>query len=123
MKVYFDGGCVPNPGVMSACVVIDGGKTYYSLDFARGTNNIAEWTALTWACEICTEHELKDVTLIGDSKLVVMQADDQWKIKHAEFIPYKQKFDLFRATMSNLQIKHVLRAHNLAGHYLESVGR
>jgi ribonuclease HI len=123
MKVYFDGGCVPNPGAMSVCVVFETGKTFSEIDFAQGTNNIAEWGAMLWACELCISNNQKDVRLIGDSMLVVMQATEKWKIKHKDFLPFKAEFDAKKKLFTKLELVHVKREHNLAGHYLESVGR
>jgi ribonuclease HI len=123
MKIYFDGGCIPNPGKVSVCVVFEDGETFSKLDFAQGTNNQAEWTAMLWACELALSKGVKDVTLIGDSKLVVMQAGGEWKIKNEAFLPFKAEFDRMKVLFASLQLAHVKRDFNLAGHYLESVNR
>jgi ribonuclease HI len=123
MNVYFDGGAVLNPGLISICVVFEGGKTFSKLDFDQGTNNQAEWSAMLWGCELALSNGIKDVVLIGDSKLVVMQASGEWMIKHKAFVPFKAEFDRMRALFDSLRLVHVKRHLNLAGHYLESVNR
>ena len=128
MKVYFDGGCVPNPGKMSVCAVFEkydgheNGRTYSNIGVGQGTNNIAEWTALIWACQLAVDNGIKDISLIGDSKLVVMQANGLWKIKHKDFLPFKEEYDLLIKSFNSVSLTHVLREHNLAGHYLEDHG-
>lgn len=121
--LYFDGGCKPNPGQMSCGVVIvrpDGGRTISEItDLGHGTNNIAEWSGLIHAIQVCKDRGFTDVEIKGDSKLVIMQAGGQWRVKdetlkilHAE---YKVMSDGL-----NIKLTHVLRSFNLAGIYLES---
>jgi ribonuclease HI len=122
-KIYFDGGCSPNPGKMSCAVVIvypDGSKSHSEIkDLGQGTNNIAEWSGFIHALQLCHELSITDADIIGDSKLVVMQANGLWRVKdptlqilHAEAKEMRQGL--------TLKINHVLRAYNLAGTYLES---
>ena len=119
IDIYFDGGSVPNPGKMSCCVVI-GKKIYQEIAFADGTNNLAEWTAHLWACEIAIKNHHKDVTFYGDSNLVIMQALGKWKVKNKDFIPFKQNFDEMKKEFTSVKLIHVKRDFNLAGHVLEN---
>ena len=120
MKIYFDGGCKPNPGLCECGVVIAGPPIErFRQIIGMGTNNIAEYTAFLWAVEIALQRGFHDVEIIGDSMLVVMQANGQWKVKSDDLKPFKNEFDKLRKKFINLKVVHVRREFNLAGHYLE----
>lgn len=121
MLVYFDGGCAPNPGKMSACVVICppvGKPQIHTLtDLGHGTNNIAEWSALVLAVTLL--HDIKEqLTILGDSQLVVNQANGVWRIKDTNLQVFWREYYKYAKDM-NLEVKYVPRERNLAGRYLE----
>ncbi len=118
MKVYFDGGCKPNPGKMEVGVVFDGVSQHHD-DYGHGTNNQAEWLALIWAMGLAEERGLRDITLIGDSKLVIMQASGLWKCKQPELQVFLTEFEKRKKDFQILELVHVRRHLNLAGIYLE----
>lgn len=122
MEIYFDGGCAPNPGKMSSCiVVVEAGKetqAHTIKDLGQGTNNVAEWSALIWAVVWAQANGHKKVTLIGDSLLVVNQAQGLWKINNQLLAGMSKQFQEVSQGMV-LELRHVLRDSNLAGIYLE----
>jgi len=73
-KVFFDGGCLPNPGRMEAAVVIRGAEYIFD-DLGTGTSSDAEWLALLRALELSQSLGLTDVELIGDALPVIRQAN------------------------------------------------
>lgn len=114
VKLWFDGGCRPNPGPMETAVVLRG-----IADIRRGLgdggNEQAEWLALFHALEIAAIHALRDIILIGDSLSVIRQASgaQRGEAHHIErFRAQAQGFDRVR-------LRHVGRSHNLAGAALE----
>ena len=80
MKVYFDGGCRPNPGVIEAAVVARG-VAYYRDDLGTGDNSDAEWCALIFAAQIAEQLGAHDVIFVGDSVLVINQAKGMQKCR------------------------------------------
>lgn len=121
MKLYFDGGCQPNPGMMEAAIVSDCGTiTIHHEKLGHGTNNEAEWISMIMAVTEVADRDLKGVTILGDSMLVVNQSQGTWKCNHAHLRKY---LDAFKEIASGLDIKvqHVRRNHNLAGIYIEEV--
>ena len=122
VKIYFDGGCNPNPGMMETCYVIKTPTGLYDVHANRGigmgTNNIAEWTALLEAMRHCHKAGIIGPSIVGDSMLVVMQAQGLWKIKKVEFKPFKQEFDQLAATVLP-KLGHIRRDDNKAGNFLE----
>lgn len=120
MKVYFDGGCKPNPGVMEVGVVFDNGPSHHS-KLSYGTNNQAEWLALLWAMALAFEKGLREVEFIGDSKLVINQASGAWKCNKPELQKFLEDFKVRRKDFDRVRLTHVLRDRNLAGQYLETL--
>jgi ribonuclease HI len=123
MEIYFDGGCSPNPGKMSACIVIchleKKAEALTMKNLGQGTNNIAEWSALIWAVVWAKDNGLEKCVVIGDSKLAIMQAQGAWKINNKMLAGLFEEFKQLSQGIE-LEFRHVLRDSNLAGIYLES---
>jgi ribonuclease HI len=121
MKIYFDGGCRPNPGQMSTAIVLvrDSGKPLVKIsrDIGKGTNNIAEWMALVWAADFMKDQGIKTYEIYGDSNLIINQALGKYKTSD-QFLGFKNKF-LELTEGCNVTLIHVYRANNPAGHALE----
>ena len=120
VKVYFDGGCKPNPGMMEIGVVIEDGPSFHK-KLWYGTNNQAEWLALLWAMGLAASRELAEVEFIGDSKLVISQASGSWKCNKPELRDYLKDFNVRKKEFTRVHLTHVLRDSNLAGIYLETL--
>ena len=122
MKIYFDGGCSPNPGKMSSCIVIcrDGEKAqaFTMKDLGQGTNNVAEWSGLVWAVQWAKDNGIQKAVILGDSKLVIQQALGLWKINNQLLADLFKQFKEISEGL-DLELRHVLRDSNLAGIYLE----
>lgn len=122
MEIYFDGGCSPNPGQMSSCIVVvePGKKTqaFTMKNLGYGTNNVAEWSGLIWAVQWAKDNGVKKCVLIGDSKLAIMQASGAWKINNQLLADLFKQFKEVSEGL-DLELRHVLRDSNLAGIYLE----
>lgn len=74
LKIYWDGGCRPNPGQMEAAVVVRGVVHLFD-DLGVGSRHDAEWLALIRALEIAQAQGLAGVELIGDAIDVIGQAN------------------------------------------------
>ena len=114
LKIYFDGGCQPNPGKMEVAVVARG-LTYYLGDIGFGTNNDAEWLALIHALHVAGSLGIADFILIGDSALVVNQANGTAKCRSAALQRHLTLFNSLKSDQDQVRIRRVGRAQNLAG--------
>ena len=91
--VQFDGSCNPNPGGRTrfGCVVYkDGVEVATRSGFISpiGTNNEAEWIALINAIELCDELKIEHAIIQGDSKLVIFQIQDIWRVKSKNLVNF-----------------------------------
>lgn len=118
LKLWFDGGCRPNPGVMETAVVARG-QTYLRADLGMGDNNDAEWLALLQALAIARQLGAEDVTLLGDSALVVNQARGVARCRDDRFRQALATFQSLAASFARVQVRRIGRAQNLAGIALE----
>ncbi|WP_077512139.1 RNase H family protein [Sphingomonas sp. LM7] len=110
MKIYFDGGCRPNPGTMEVAVVA-AGQTTILRDLGQGTSSDAEWLALIHALTIALTLGT-DFVLLGDSADIIGKANGAVKCRDAGRVYLKR----FRALAgSPARVRYIKRSQNLAG--------
>jgi len=110
VKIWFDGGCRPNPGAIEIAVVIRG-STRIERDLGSGDNEDAEWLALLRALALAKAEEVGDVILIGDALSVIRQAKGEQRGRQ----PWIDRFHEARRGFNRLRLRHVRRHQNLAG--------
>ena len=112
-KVYFDGGCRPNPGAIETAVVALG-ILHHRTAAGHGSSELAEWTALLDAVDVARALGIRDLLLLGDSAGVVDQANgkagrgDGAAACRARFLDQLGHFERVR-------VRHIKRSQNLAG--------
>ena len=114
LKVFFDGGCRPNPGPIEVAVVARG-VSYYFGDLGQGTNTDAEWLALIKALEVAQELGEADFVLIGDARVVIDQANGLNKCRGPALLEHRAQFAALAAICPPKRIRWIARAQNLAG--------
>jgi ribonuclease HI len=113
IKIYFDGGCRPNPGTMEIAVVT-GGVAEVERDAGQGSSMDAEWLALIAALRLARARGLDDVVLLGDAAAVVAQANGAVTVRGDA----AQHLAAFRALVGAgraPRVRYIKRAQNLAG--------
>lgn len=119
LKIYFDGGCRPNPGPIEVAVVVRG-QIYYFDDLGSGTNTEAEWTALVKAAELARDLGTGPVELIGDSRGVIAQANGQAKYRGDCVQELRAAYLAIVASLPAWRLRWSPRSQNLAGIALEA---
>lgn len=113
VKVFFDGGCRPNPGRIEAAVVVRG-VAHVSDDLGIGSNSDAEWLALIRALEVAHAQGLGEVDLIGDAVEVIGHADRA--LRGGEPANHHAvRFVELAAKGPPVRVRWIRRAQNLAG--------
>lgn len=113
LKLYFDGGCRPNPGMMETAVAARG-KVWHRAAIGHGTNDQAEWQALLDALDVANELGASDIVLLGDSALVVAQATGTLTPRAAFAAVYACYLER-SAAFTRVRIRRIRRTQNLAG--------
>lgn len=112
--VWFDGACLGNPGPMGAGAVVEAGgeRKELSRGMGRGTNNEAEYHGLLLALRHALAAGANEVTVRGDSQLVLRQVEGRYAVRapglqplHAEAVALLKRF-------RTVQIEWVPRADN-----------
>lgn len=114
--IEFDGASKGNPGQAGAGVVlraVDGNiicKIRQGLGIS--SNNVAEYRAAILGLKKALEMGYKDILVQGDSKLVCMQIQGLWKVRHPTMFGLHSEAKKLKEKFSSFQIKHVLRDLN-----------
>lgn len=114
LKIFFDGGCRPNPGAMEIAVVVRG-AVHLDTDLGEGASMDAEWLALLAAARRASDLGLSrdGYVLLGDAVAVIAQANGAQ--------PCRGNGTAYRATLLALgegripPIRYIKRTQNLAG--------
>lgn len=113
LKIYFDGGARPNPGKIEAAVVARGRLLHFA-NLGEGTNNDAEWLALLKALDVALAISATDIVLLGDSRLVVGQANSMARpgpaLRH-----HHAAYAVLVPCFTRVRVKYLRRTQNLAG--------
>ena len=113
LKVFFDGGCRPNPGRIEVAVLISGVSHLFD-DLGWGTSNDAEWLALICALELAHTLDLGQFELIGDALDVIQQANAV--LQRGQPVPGHTTAFLHLVVKSPpARIRWIKREQNLAG--------
>lgn len=114
LKIFFDGGCRPNPGKMEAAVVA-GGVSYHFDDLGAGSSSDAEWLALGLALQVGQSLGERDFDLIGDCADVIAQANGLSRCRTEAAAGYRARFRESAASNPPRRIAWIKRTQNLAG--------
>ena len=83
-KVYVDGGIRYSDTNVMVGIMIKKGRTIikkYAICLGfTGTNNIAEYSAILVGLGECKRNKLDDIIVYSDSKLVINQLNNKWKV-------------------------------------------
>lgn len=113
-KLFFDGGSRPNPGPIE-CAVVRKGVAHYLHDLGAGTNSDAEWLAAIHALEVGARNGDRDITLFGDSTLVVTQANGTARCRSEALEVHRARFAELALGFDRVRIRYIGRTQNLAG--------
>ena len=114
LKIYFDGGCRPNPGVMEVAVVMRG-ATHFFDNLGCGTSSDAEWVALRLALRLAQSLGEPDFDLIGDSLEVIQQASGSSRCHSIAAADHRAKYEECAASGRPRRLIWTPRQQNLAG--------
>lgn len=112
--IHTDGACFGNPGPMGIGIAIyKNGKLIKSLSeyIGKGTNNIAEYTAVLKAIEIAKQMNENGIEIRSDSELLIRQMNREYKVKMPHLKELKRKIDSLAKDMK-IKFKWVPREEN-----------
>ena len=126
ITAYFDGGARSNPGPAGYGVYIvdDAGTVLAELSGSLGiaTNNIAEYNGLIAALQWAIDHDVKALTIKGDSLLIIEQMRGNYKVKNEGLKPLHMKARMLVMQIGNVKFEQVRREFNKEADRLSNVG-
>lgn len=112
----FDGSSKGNPGKAGAGAVLraEDGSVICVLREGVGTatNNVAEYRAVILGLKYALEKGCRSIRVRGDSKLVCMQVQGLWKVRHKKMSELFQVVNKLKQNFHSFEISHVLRGLN-----------
>lgn len=123
---YFDGGARGNPGSAGygVHIVDDQGNVLSEQHGSLGTatNNVAEYRGLIAALQWAVEHDLKSLTVRGDSQLIVEQMRGNYKVKNEGLKPLYLQARMLVMQIGDVRFEHVRREQNRDADRLSNLG-
>jgi ribonuclease HI len=111
LKIYFDGGCRPNPGEMQVAAVARG-VVHHLADLGHGSSEQAEWLALLHGLRVAEMIGERDIILLGDAAGVIAQAKGDAKCRDPSSL---DQFQQQSAAFERVRLRFIRRNQNLAG--------
>uniref|UniRef100_A0A5B7B4I0 RNase H type-1 domain-containing protein n=1 Tax=Davidia involucrata TaxID=16924 RepID=A0A5B7B4I0_DAVIN len=112
----FDGASKGNPGQAGAGAVLRAGDGSLICRLREGlgkaTNNVAEYRAMILGLRYALKKGFTSIRVLGDSKLVCMQIQGLWKVKHQNMSELYEEAKKLKDKFISFQISHVLRDLN-----------
>lgn len=116
VHAHCDGGARGNPGPagFGAVLVDDKGETLAELSEFLGvrTNNYAEYAGLLASLQWTLDHGYRRLSVISDSKLMVMQIQGKFQVKSPDLRPLWAEARRRISQLSHFEIGHALRHKN-----------
>ena len=113
LKLFFDGGCRPNPGEMETAVFVRG-RAYLRHKIGYGNSMDAEWLALIEALRMARALGTANVVILGDAVAVVGQANGTVKCRGTN-MQHLENFHALLGGATPPRIRYIKRNQNLAG--------
>jgi ribonuclease HI len=123
---YFDGGARGNPGPAGygVHIVDDQGNVLSEQHGSLGvaTNNVAEYRGVIAALQWAVEHEVRSLTVRGDSQLIVEQLRGNYKVKNEGLKPLYLQARMLVMQIGDVRFEHVPRELNKDADRLSNLG-
>lgn len=115
-EMYFDGCSKGNPGAGGAGAVIYADKEEISAQCvyvgSRVTNNYSEYTGIKIGLERAQELGIKNLTVYGDSLLVIKQMAGLYAVKSPNLLEIYGICKTLASTFESIEFIHVYRDKN-----------
>lgn len=124
--LFFDGCSKGNPGKAAAGAVIYRNQIeiYAQSGFVgmNATNNVAEYHGLLMGLQKATALNIKNITVKGDSMLIIKQLKGEFKVKSPAMIPLFEMAQAFIQKIDVVKYEHVYREYNKRADALANAG-
>jgi len=113
-KLYFDRATNSTGNGKGAVLVSSKGQKIpvsVKLNFDC-TNNVTEYEACIVGLQVTLEFGAYDLTVFGDSLLIISQIEGKWQAQDTKLISYQKCFNHLIPKFQNITFAYLPRAHN-----------
>jgi ribonuclease HI len=125
-SLYFDGCSKGNPGKAGAGAVLylGGDEIWAKAMFVgnKSTNNVAEYTGLLIGMNEAISQNIRELSVYGDSMLVIKQMRGEYKVTSSAMKPLFDKAKLLEKSFAKISYAHVYRDKNTRADELSNQG-
>ncbi|XP_019257763.1 PREDICTED: uncharacterized protein LOC109235977 [Nicotiana attenuata] len=75
-------------------------------------NNTAEYEACIMGMNMEIDQDVEEQLIMGDSDLIIRQAQREWETQDVKLIPYKQHVEDLRKRFKSIEFRYIPRCHN-----------
>lgn len=95
-------------------VLVEKGKKIKEISkhLGKGTNNIAEWSALIEGLKMALAHGCRELEVRGDSQLIIRQITGRYSVKSENLIPLYEEAKRLSSNFEKIRFKWVKREDN-----------
>ncbi|XP_075103421.1 uncharacterized protein LOC142178007 [Nicotiana tabacum] len=113
-KIFFDGAVKAKGVGIGAIPISPTGQHYPSIARLRFfcTNNTAEYEACIMGMNMADDLDVEELLIMGDSDLIIRQAQGEWEIRDIKLIPYMQHVKDLSKRLKFVEFKYIPRVHN-----------
>jgi len=114
--MFFDGSSKGNPGISGAgaCICENEEEIWFQTMFVgdHETNNVAEYSGLILGLQEAVRRNIKEITVKGDSELVIKQMRGEYKVKSSHLRELYNKALKLSQTFDKITFIHIFREFN-----------
>jgi ribonuclease HI len=123
-QMFFDGCSKGNPGLAGAgAVIYQNGIEVYSktLKLSIQTNNVAEYNGLIIGLELAINNGIKELSVKGDSLLVIKQMKGEYKVKNKNLKILFERAKQLSLQFDKITFEHIYRENNKRADELSNI--
>ncbi|XP_070014002.1 uncharacterized protein [Nicotiana sylvestris] len=113
-KMFFDGAVNAKGVGIGAILILPTGQHYPAsarLCFFC-TNNTTEYEAFIMGMNMAIDQDVEELSIMGDSNLIILQAQGEWETQNVKLIPYRQYVEYLSKRFKFVEFRYIPRFHN-----------
>ncbi|XP_070010229.1 uncharacterized protein [Nicotiana sylvestris] len=113
-KMFFDGAVNAKGVGIGAILISPTGQHYSATTRLRFfcTNNTVEYEACIMGMNMAIDQDIEELIIMGDSDLVIRQAQGEWETQDVKLIPYRQHVEELSKRFKSIEFRYIPRCHN-----------
>ncbi|XP_070014094.1 uncharacterized protein [Nicotiana sylvestris] len=114
LKMFFDRAVNAKGVGIGAILISPTGQHYLATARLRFfcTNNTAKYVACIIGMNMAIDQDVEELLIMGDSDLIIRQAQGEWETRDVKLIPYRQHVENLSRRFKSVEFRYIPRFHN-----------